>query len=63
MHDFLLASGNVYASAEIYYSIGAIFSGFLFKDLFIGVESSELFWKDSIFFLEPLSLKVTMYIF
>ena len=29
MHDFLLASGNVYASAEIYYSIGAIFSGVL----------------------------------
>ena len=29
VHDFLLASGNVYASAEIYYSIGAIFSGIL----------------------------------
>ena len=29
VHDFLLASGNVYASAEIYYSIGAIFSGLL----------------------------------
>ena len=29
MHDFLLASGNVYASAEIYYSVGAIFSGVL----------------------------------
>ena len=29
VHDFLLASGNVYASAEIYYSIGAIFSGVL----------------------------------
>jgi len=36
-------------------AIGAIFSGILFKDLFIGVESSENFWKDSIFFLEPLS--------
>jgi NADH-quinone oxidoreductase subunit L len=36
-------------------AIGAIFSGFLFKDLFIGVESSGNFWKDSIFFLEPLS--------
>jgi len=29
VHDFLQASGNVYASAEIYYSIGAIFSGVL----------------------------------
>tara|TARA_B110000116_G_scaffold105134_1_gene91569 strand:+ start:322 stop:1638 length:1317 start_codon:yes stop_codon:yes gene_type:complete len=29
VHDFLLESGNVYASAEIYYSIGAIFSGLL----------------------------------
>jgi len=36
-------------------AIGAIFSGFLFKDLFIGVESSSNFWKNSIFFLEPLS--------
>ena len=37
-------------------AIGAIFSGFLFKDLFIGVDSSGNFWKDSIFFLEPLSI-------
>ena len=36
-------------------AIGAIFSGFLFKDLFIGAESSNNFWKNSIFFLEPLS--------
>ena len=36
-------------------AIGAIFSGFLFKDLFIGAESSGNFWKNSIFFLEPLS--------
>jgi len=36
-------------------AIGAIFSGFLFKDLFIGPESSSNFWKNSIFFLEPLS--------
>ena len=36
-------------------AIGAIFSGFLFKDLFIGIESSTIFWKNSIFFLEPLS--------
>ena len=36
-------------------AIGAIFSGFLFKDLFIGIESSSNFWKNSIFFLESLS--------
>ena len=36
-------------------AIGAICSGFLFKDLFIGIESSSNFWKNSIFFLEPLS--------
>ena len=36
-------------------AIGAIFSGFLFKDLFIGIESSSNFWKNSILFLEPLS--------
>ena len=35
-------------------AIGAIFSGFFFKDLFIGLES-EKFWNTSIFFLEPLS--------
>ena len=39
----------------IIHAIGAIFSGFLFKDLFIGIESSSNFWKNSIFFLEPLS--------
>ncbi len=36
-------------------SIGAIFSGFIFKDLFIGYEGINNFWKESIFFLEPLS--------
>ena len=36
-------------------AIGAIFSGFLFKDLFIGTDSSSEFWKSSILFLEPLS--------
>ena len=32
---------------------GAIFSGFLFKDLFLGHDFN--FWKDSIKFLKPLS--------
>ena len=36
-------------------SIGAIFAGFIFKDLFIGYEGINNFWNESIFFLEPLS--------
>ena len=36
-------------------AIGSIFSGFLFKDLFIGADSVANFWKNSIMFLEPLS--------
>ena len=36
-------------------SFGALFSGIFFKEIFIGTESSQLFWKDSIMFLEPLS--------
>ncbi len=36
-------------------SIGAIFAGFTFKELFIGYEEKSNFWGESIFFLEPLS--------
>ena len=36
-------------------SLGAIFAGFIFKDLFIGYEGTNNFWNKSIFFLEPLS--------
>ena len=36
-------------------SIGAVFAGFAFKELFIGYVGINNFWKDSIFFLEPLS--------
>jgi len=36
-------------------SIGAIFSGFLFKDLFIGHGGENNFWGESIKFLNPLS--------
>ncbi len=36
-------------------SIGAIFAGFLFKELFIGYEGLNNFWRDSLFFLKPLS--------
>jgi len=37
-------------------AIGAIFSGYFFKELFIGHSSSNYFWTDSIKFLLPLSL-------
>jgi len=37
-------------------SIGAVFAGYLFKDLFIGHTTSYNFWGSSIKFLEPLSL-------
>ncbi len=36
-------------------AIGAIFSGFLFKELFIGIKSVDIFWKNSIMLLEPLN--------
>ena len=36
-------------------SIGAIFAGFFFKELFIGYDSEGNFWQESIFFLNPLS--------
>jgi NADH-quinone oxidoreductase subunit L len=37
-------------------AIGAIFAGFLFKDLFVGHGGENYFWADSIKFLEPLSI-------
>ncbi|MDB9745576.1 NADH-quinone oxidoreductase subunit L [Candidatus Pelagibacter sp.] len=36
-------------------AIGAIFAGFLFKDLFIGQGEQNVFWGNSIKFLKPLS--------
>ena len=36
-------------------SVGAIFAGFLFKDLFISHGGVNNFWGDSIKFLNPLS--------
>ena len=38
-------------------SIGAIFSGFLFKDLFIGHGGGNNFWGESVKFLNPLSIE------
>ena len=36
-------------------AIGSIGAGFIFKELLIGYDSSQKFWKDSIMFLNPLS--------
>ena len=36
-------------------ALGAVLSGFFFKDLFIGINSATDFWKSSILFLKPLS--------
>ena len=36
-------------------AVGAIFSGYVFKDIFIGESSSQNFWLNSIKFLKPLS--------
>jgi NADH-quinone oxidoreductase subunit L len=36
-------------------SIGAIFAGYTFKELFVGHGEVNNFWQDSIFFLKPLS--------
>ena len=36
-------------------SVGAIFAGYTFKELFIGYDGSNDFWQNSIFFLKPLS--------
>ena len=36
---------------------GSVFTGYFFKDLFIGATKSYQFWNSSIFFLEPLSIE------
>ena len=36
-------------------SIGAIFAGYIFKEIFIGLGVASNFWQNSIFFLKPLS--------
>ena len=36
-------------------AIGSVFAGFIFKEIFIGHDSSYFFWKNSIKFLSPLS--------
>ena len=51
MHD----SPLVMLLPLIILSIGAVFAGFLFKDLFIGSGELNNFWGDSIKFLSPLS--------
>jgi NADH-quinone oxidoreductase subunit L len=39
----------------IFLSVGAIFAGYTFKELFVGHGGINNFWQDSIFFLKPLS--------
>ena len=39
----------------IFLSIGAIFAGYAFKELFLGYGGINNFWQESILFLEPLS--------
>ena len=39
----------------VFLSVGAIFAGYICKELFIGYSGTNNFWQDSIFFLEPLS--------
>ena len=39
----------------IFLSIGAIFAGYVFKELFIDHGGVDNFWQDSILFLKPLS--------
>ena len=36
-------------------SVGAIFAGVVFKEIFIGYKELNYFWQESIFFLKPLS--------
>ena len=44
-------------------ALGAIFAGFTFKELFIGNNEINYFWRDSIFFLKPLSTEHPPYWF
>jgi len=54
-HESLNESPMIMLIPLIILAIGAIFAGILFKDLFIGHETSYEFWSNSIKFLEPLS--------
>ena len=53
--DSMHESSLVMIIPLIILAVGAIFSGIFFKDLFIGHETSYIFWDESIKFLEPLS--------
>ncbi len=54
--DSMHESPTVMIIPLIILAIGAISSGFLFNELFIGADSSAKFWGNSIKFLEPLSI-------
>ncbi len=49
-------SSIVMIAPLIILAFGAIFSGYIFKEIFIGQLSSQNFWLSSIKFLEPLSI-------
>jgi len=56
-------SGAAMIVPLFFLSFGAIFSGYLFKDLFIG-ENHQVFWGKSIFFSSPIILqKFPMWLF
>jgi len=52
MHE----SPKVMVIPLIVLGLGSIFAGVSFKEIFIGSESVSILWRDSIFFLNPLSL-------
>jgi MFS family permease len=60
VHDFLAADGNIYASSEVYYSLGAIFSGVLILRIFKRINS---FYSVIIlmFFVSLAFLSMTFY--
>ena len=53
--DKIHESPTIMIAPLIILAIGSVFTGYVFKDLFIGFEKSYQFWSSSIFFLEPLS--------
>ena len=55
-HETIHESPMVMIIPLIILAIGSIFAGIIFKEVFIGNESVEILWRNSIFFLNPLSL-------
>ncbi len=55
-HETIHESPMVMIIPLIILAIGSIFAGIIFKEVFVGNESVEILWRNSIFFLNPLSL-------